>query len=318
MINISVVIPCFNVEAYIEEGLRSVLAQTVLPLEIICVDDGSKDKTTEIIRKLQTEFPNKIQLFINDGNRGATYTRNRGLAVAVGEYVQFFDADDILNPEKFEYQISLIQKSNPKPDILVGSLKKLFLDGTEKEYIYEPKEDPWLGLMDAMLGVTTSNLFKKDKLIEVKGWADDLKSSQEYDLMFRMLQKDAVVVIDSKIVSTNRERKSGSITKTNPGEKWKRFIALRVRIYNHLRENGKLTEDVKQTFINIVFDASRILYYYDKKAAIKIYNDHIKSVGIPTSSPSTSKRYLHIYKLFGFNFAQVVSTIFNNTQKRIH
>jgi len=298
--------------------LRSVLGQTVLPMEIICVDDGSKDKTIEIIRKLQTEFPNKIQLFINDGNRGATYTRNRGLAVANGDYVQFFDADDILNPDKFEYQISLIQKSNPKPDILVGSLKKLFLDGTGKEYIYNQKEDPWLSLMDAMLGVTTSNLFKKDKLIEVNGWADDLKSSQEYDLMFRMLQKDAVVVIDDKIVSTNRERKSGSITKTDPGDKWKRFIALRVRIYNYLFEKGKLTEHIKQTFINILFDATRILYYYDKKAAIKIYKKHIKLVGIPTSSASTSKRYLLIYKLFGFNFAQVVSTLFNSKQKRIH
>lgn len=317
MINISVVIPCFNVEAYIEEGLRTVLSQTVLPLEIICVDDGSKDNTIDIIRKMQLEFPNKIQLFVNDGNRGATYTRNRGLAVAKGEYIQFFDADDLLNPDKFEYQISLIEKSKTKPDIIVGSLKKLFLDGSEKLYIYE-NNDPWVGLIDAMLGVTTSNLFRREKLIEVKGWADDLKSSQEYDLMFRMLQKEAVVLIDNKIVSTNRERKSGSITKTNPGEKWKRFIALRIRIYKYLSETGKLTDEIKQTFINIVFDACRILYYYDKKEAIKIYNENIKDLGVPKSSPSTSQRYLNIYKLFGFNIAQVVSSIFNSTQPRIH
>jgi glycosyltransferase involved in cell wall biosynthesis len=317
MINISVVIPCFNVEAYIEEGLRTVLSQTVLPLEIICVDDGSKDKTIEIIRKLQIEFPNKIQLFINDGNRGATYSRNRGLAVANGEYIQFFDADDLLNTNKFEYQISLIENSKPKPDIIIGSLKKLFLDGSEKLYIYE-NSDPWVGLIDAMLGVTTSNLFRREKLIEVKGWTDDLKSSQEYDLMFRMLQKDAVVLVDNKIVSTNRERANGSITKTNPGEKWKRFITLRIRIFNFLSENGKLTNEIKQTFINIVFDACRILYYYDKKEAIKIYNENIKGVGTPQTSPSTSQRYLNIYKLLGFNFAQVVSSIFNSTQPRIH
>lgn len=317
MTTISVVVPCYNVANYIEEGLRSVLAQSVPPLEIICVDDGSTDETVEIIKKLQIEFPNKIQLLINDGNRGATYTRNRGLAVARGEYIQFFDADDILINTKFEYQIGLINEAFNKPDILVGSCKKLFIDGTEKLLIYEPG-DPWAKLMDAMLGVTTSNLFKKSKLLEINGWSETLKSSQEYDLMFRMMQKDAIVQIDNKILNTNRERPFGSITKSNPGEKWKRFIAIRARIFFYLKGTNKLTPEVKQTFINRVFDALRILYLYDKNEAIRLHKEYIIKEGKPTNSSSSTPKYMMIYNLFGFRTAQWASLLFNQRQKRIH
>ena len=80
--------------------------------------------------------------------------------------------------------------------------------------------------MNAMLGVTSSILFKKSKVQEVLGWSENLKSSQEYDLMFRMLQKDATVQFDQTIVCFNRERASGSISKTNPKEKWRRYIDL--------------------------------------------------------------------------------------------
>ncbi|HOS47736.1 MAG TPA: glycosyltransferase [Bacteroidia bacterium] len=317
MTTISVVVPCYNVANYIEEGLRSVLAQSKPPLEIICVDDGSSDETVDIVKKLQIEFPGKIQLLINDGNRGATYTRNRGLAVARGEYIQFFDADDILINTKFEYQTELINNAKVKPDILVGSCKKLFLDGSEKMYLYEDG-DPWVRLMDAMLGVTTSNLFKKSKLLEINGWSESLKSSQEYDLMFRMMQKDAIALIDQKIVSVNRERPFGSITKTNPGEKWKRFIAIRARIFFYLKETNKLTPEIRQTFINRVFDALRILYLYDKNEAIRLHKEYILKEGKPSDSTSSTPKYMLIYNLFGFNSAQKASLLFNQRQKRIH
>ena len=315
---ISVVVPCYNVAFYIEEGLRSVIAQSAPPLEIICVDDGSSDETVEIVKRLQIEFPGKIQMLINDGNRGATYTRNRGLAVARGEYIQFFDADDILINTKLEYQTGLIESAVTRPDIIVGSCKKLFIDGTEKLLVYEPGE-PWAKLMNAMLGVTTSNLFKKSRLLEINGWSESLKSSQEYDLMFRMLQKNAIVLIDNKIVNINRERPFGSITKSNPAEKWKRFIALRTRIFYYLKENNQLTPEIKQTFINRVFDALRVLYLYDKNEAITLHKQYIINEGKPiSSSSSSSSKYMIIYNLFGFRIAQRLSLLFNQRQKRIH
>lgn len=315
-LKISVVIPCYNVAAYIEEALRSVILQTHPPIEIICVDDHSSDETIAIIQKLQKEFPDRITLMINDANRGATYTRNRGLAIAKGDYIQFFDADDIMHPEKLEHHMHCILDSFRLPDIMVGSCDKLFINGFVKKYIYFPKEQ-WSALMEAKMGTTSSNLFSRTKLIEANGWSETLKSSQEYDLMFRMMQHGAVVKFDQRIVSTNRERPSGSITKANPTENWKRYIDLRNRAYKYLKENNKITPEIEKSYLNCIFDAIRILYKYDPTEAKRLHKEYVNGKGIPGETTSTTKRYLTFYKLLGFRGAELLSNIVKKTNQLV-
>lgn len=303
MTSISVVIPCYNVEEYIGEGIRSILLQTQPALEILCIDDGSTDRTVEIIKQLQKTNPGLIKLYINDDNRGATYSRNRGLAIARGEYVQFFDADDLLDCDKFLHQGRLIQELPVKPDILVNSVKKLFLDGSEKIYEFHGN-DPWCALIDGMMGVTSVNLFKRTKVLEVNGWNEGLKSSQEYDLMFRMMEAGALVHFDNALLCTNRERVSGSITKSNPRDKWLRYIGLRVKMFDYLKKNKLLTDERKQIFINACFDSIRILYKYDQEEAVRLYHKLIAANGKPQSTNTSSERYLKLYCLLGFKLTE--------------
>jgi len=309
MINISVIIPSYNVELYIEDCLRSVLRQTQSALEIICIDDCSNDKTHEIIKKMQVEFPNRIELFLNEENKGATYTRNRGLTVSSGEYVQFLDADDLLFVNKLELQSKKIENSITRPDILAGSCTKILLNNSERKLI-STVQDPWCALVSSKLGVTSANLFKREKLLAVKGWADGLQSSQEYEMMFRLLQKKATVEFDSTILNINRERTFGSITKTNPNEMWKRYIALRIKIFEYLRDNNELTNEREQSCINIIFDAIRFLYEYDPKTAIDFHDNYLLGIGKPSITSSTSGKYLSIYKIIGFKGAQLVARLF--------
>lgn len=317
MVNISVIVPCYNVETYIEDGLRSVLKQTLAPKEIICVDDCSKDNTIRIIRRLQEEFPNRIHLYINEKNRGATYTRNRGLVIAKGEYIQFFDADDILFPDKFEHQVKVLESASARPDIIVSDFKRKYINGEEKIYHY-PDQDPWCALMKALMGITTSNLYRREKVLEVKGWTEDLASSQEYELMFRMLSAGANTVFDHTIVCLNRDRESGSITKTNPKEKWKRYIGLRATIFDFLQKNNLITQERQQTYIDAVFDGIRILYKYDPVEASKLHAKYIHGKGKPHPTPSTSKKYLNIYTLLGFRMAEFASRMANPNRKTVH
>ncbi|MFN8155145.1 MAG: glycosyltransferase family A protein [Bacteroidia bacterium] len=317
MVSISVIVPCYNVETFIEDGLRSVLQQTMAPKEIICVDDCSKDNTIRIIRRLQEEYPNRIHLYINEKNRGATYTRNRGLVMAKGEYIQFFDADDILFPDKFQHQSEVIEAAAERPDIVVSDFKRKYVNGEEKIYHY-PDQDPWCALMRALMGITTSNLYKREKVLEVKGWTEDLASSQEYELMFRMLCSGAKVAFDQTIVCLNRDRESGSITKTNPKEKWKRYIGLRATIFEFLQKNNLVTEERRQTYIDSMFDGIRILYKYDRAEADKLHSKYVHHQGKPHPTPSTSKRYLSIYSLFGFKMAELASRVANPPQQSVH
>jgi glycosyltransferase involved in cell wall biosynthesis len=305
-ISISVVIPCFNVENYIAENLDSVLNQSVLPVEIICVDDGSRDKTISIIESYMEKYPGKIILLKNEGNKGAPYSRNRGMEHSTGEYIQFLDADDILYNMKFAHQQDLILNAAFRPDILVGSFTKKFLDGSEKEYINEDV-DKWVALIDNRIGVTSANLFKKEKVKEVGGWTEFLKSSQEYDLMFRMMQAGATVLFDTVKVNYNRERPSGSITKSNPKEKWKRYINLRVRIYEHLAASGKLNQDREDAFIINMLNAVRILYRFDKKEALNYYRTYMRGKRLPPDAPYINSIYRLLYRFFGLDIAQKIT-----------
>ncbi len=93
---VSVIIPVYNVQDYIEPCLRSVLDQTYPNLEILCIDDGSTDKSVEIIKKL-TYDDFRVTL-IQIENHGQGYARNLGLQNAKGEYIFFLDADDFIEP----------------------------------------------------------------------------------------------------------------------------------------------------------------------------------------------------------------------------
>jgi hypothetical protein len=79
-----------------------------------------------------------------------------------------------------------------------------------------------------------------------------------------------------------------------------------------------LTPEIRQTFINRVFDALRILYLYDKNEAIRLHKEYILKEGKPSDSTSSTPKYMLIYNLFGFNSAQKASLLFNQRQKRIH
>jgi glycosyltransferase involved in cell wall biosynthesis len=99
---VSVLIPCFNAEKFIGETLESVLSQTLPATEIIVVDDGSTDRSQDVVRSLMR--PN-IRL-VEQANRGQTAALNKCLECATGDYVQYLDADDLLEPDKIERQLA--------------------------------------------------------------------------------------------------------------------------------------------------------------------------------------------------------------------
>ena len=123
---LSVIIPVYNAEPYIKDAVASILNQTYRNLELIIINDGSTDKTLEVIASIQD---NRIILVKNRINRGQIYTRNLGLKMAKGAYIGMFDADDIAYPDKYEAQIASLEKNK---DIgMVGSWARFIdADGT--------------------------------------------------------------------------------------------------------------------------------------------------------------------------------------------
>src|SRR5258708_17374455 len=101
---VSIIIPVYNSEKYLAETIQSALNQTWPNTEIIVVDDGSSDNSLKAAREFKDP---RIRIFEQE-NRGASSARNKGLLEAKGEYIQFLDADDLLNSNKIEDQIRLL------------------------------------------------------------------------------------------------------------------------------------------------------------------------------------------------------------------
>ena len=110
MPSVSVIMPAYNAEKYVEAAIRSVMAQTVTSWELLVLDDGSKDRTAQIVQQLAMEDP-RVRFLPNAANIGCAGTRNRGLDLCQGEYVAFLDSDDIWHPQKLETQLALAKDS---------------------------------------------------------------------------------------------------------------------------------------------------------------------------------------------------------------
>lgn len=124
---VSIIIPCFNAENYIEKTLHSIIAQTYQNLEIILIDDGSSEPLAEHLAE-PYKLDERIRIITHKENQGLSNTRNTGLKNAKGEYVFFWDADDVLDYKTIETLLALAQENNS--DLVRGVLARS--DGHER------------------------------------------------------------------------------------------------------------------------------------------------------------------------------------------
>lgn len=298
---ISVIIPLFNAGNFIAECLDSVLAQQPLPFEIICVDDCSSDNGPQIVEEYARKHGGLIRLVRLEKNQGAPVARNTGIKMATGDYIQLLDADDVLLPGKLEHQTQLIQKSSSPPDFIAAAYIRRAADGKEKQ-ITVATGDLWLALLKAGLGCTCSNLWKREALNAIGGFSEQLKSSQEYDLMFRLLKNGAKVLLDQTPLTVAITRPIGkSISQRDPSANWLRYISLRAETLAYLDEQKKIAD---LSYYQPLFEAIKILYAYDAAKSLEFHKKYIPKAFRPVASPAVSKSYCSIYAWVGFRWAE--------------
>jgi len=304
---IAVVIPCYNVEHYIGIAVKSVLDQTYDDLDMYIVDDGSTDGTRDRIAQLDREYPGLFR-WESVPRRGACACRNIGLAKTSGDYVQFLDADDTILTDKLHRQIALA-KVQAFPDLVVGDFRNVFEDGHE-DTITGLGERPWMALIRTQLGTTSANLFKRNALEQMHGWREDQASSQDYELMFRMLKNGASVGWDPNVSSLVLKRSKGSISRTGQSGNWKRYVALRREIRDHLinLDSGRFSEELN-TVDQHLFMAIRVLSKFDAAAALEEYRGTVAPGFRPDRTSATTALYGNVYRLFGFRAAERLAKV---------
>lgn len=292
---VSVIIPCFNVEAFISECLDSVLLQTYQNIEIICIDNNSRDSTINLLREFEKKHFPKIRVF-QEFKKGASAARNKGLDMATGEWIQFLDADDLLMPEKIAHQVKLVS-DNKEINFIAASSFKYKIDGTKKE-ISVDEPDPFKALFITKLGNTCANLFNAGILKRIGGWNETLKSSQETDLMFRLLKENSKVLMDNIPLTIIRERESGQITQTDPEKNWIQYIYLRSEMLDYLKKSNVAYFERQKNFYNqMFFRQLKKMHKFDLNAALTLFERHFEKDFVPQAHPI----YITLFKLLGFN-----------------
>ncbi|MDE6845119.1 MAG: glycosyltransferase [Lachnospiraceae bacterium] len=119
-VNISIIMPLYNSEKYLEESLESVLRQTFTNYELICVNDGSTDGTLDILEKF-LQKDSRLRIVSNSKRLGAAYSRNKGMGMANGEYLAFLDGDDIFDEMMLEKAYDTLE--NKAADIVMFDYK---------------------------------------------------------------------------------------------------------------------------------------------------------------------------------------------------
>lgn len=183
---VSIIIPCYNNQAFLQEAIASAVNQTYSSVEIIVIDDGSTDRSLEIIRS----FGDRIR-WETGINQGAPSARNRGLELARGKYIKFLDADDVLLPDCIERQVA--QASQLLPDrkaIVYGDAIWVNRNGDPiPSYplrARQPVEDPIAHIL-AQCPLTSCPLHKREYLLEIGGFDPFLPRGQEHDLHLRLV-----------------------------------------------------------------------------------------------------------------------------------
>ena len=197
---VSIIIPCYNVEKYIERCLESVTNQSYKNLEIILVDDGSKDATPSLCDKWK-QADNRIKV-IHKENDGLANARNSGIEICSGDYVLFVDSDDFIDNDMVEYLLELSLKYHV--DISRCSYYT-FDNGTDNAphsdntvNVIDIKDDIYIDLIDGghLSGVVWNKLYKAE-LVKSQSYAKEDGCSEDILYNFRVMKDvDKIVCSD--------------------------------------------------------------------------------------------------------------------------
>ncbi len=277
---VSVVIPNYNYGRFIQEAVRSVLAQTRVPDEVIVVDDGSTDDSIERL----AEFGDRIQV-IRQAQSGVGVARNVGARASSGNVIAFLDSDDIWMPDKLERQLALLE-SDSSIGMVTCNMRR-FGNGSEREIFahrLRTNNPHHFLLMNEDVVVSGSAIMLRRELFDELGGFDEsreLHPSEDWEFFYRVMRRAQIVAVEQVLVKYRSHGANGSAN-VLAGEQ-SMYMALS-KILNESDEiprsfkrrcwanlhtilaggffkSGQFGRFMKHAFLGVVYSPERIMRY---------------------------------------------------------
>lgn len=269
---VSVIIPSYNRETYLQEAIQSVISQTYRPIECIVVDDGSTDNTKEVIDNYIIENKEGFSLkYIYQDNSGAQIARNIGTKASTGEFIQYLDSDDLLYPNKIRNQVQFLNQ-NRYCDGVWGDWQK----GTdEKSELVRslPEKNQLAQILTENCIHTLSFLFRRTLVNKIGLWDVTIKRHQEVDFQVRGLLEGAQYEYQSQICGLWRIHRGERIANTSG---LKDILFFFQKWESILVEKGLFTEQLKKNISNIYWWFCTSDNFGSKKGTFKMLMEAVR------------------------------------------
>ena len=302
---VSIIVPCYNAERFLRETLESAFVQSYPHTEVIVIDDGSTDGTAELIRC----YSNRVTAEFGP-NRGASAARNRGTALARGEFIQYLDADDVLPPDAIAHRIAALQRS--RADVAYSDWQRLveiepgvFSIGEQiARRIEDIHSDVQIALITAFWAPPAAVTYRRAIVEKIGGWKEWLPIIQDA----RFLQDACLVggkfIYVPGVGAQYREHRGTSLSRRS-------HIAFVSDVFRNgcdLQEifdsRGDMSTEERRAFAGIYGYAARSLFFQDKVA----FDDCVTRLyGVEPGFRLTWPKVASLAsKMFGFKVARVL------------
>jgi glycosyltransferase involved in cell wall biosynthesis len=229
---VSVVVPNYNRANLIGETIENLLSQTLPPDELIVVDDGSTDDSVAVIKA----FGSKVKL-ICQPNQGPGAARNAGLKTATGDYIQFFDSDDLCSLNKLEAQARVLEESGA--DIAYSPWVPASIESRQvriDKHVFQQRAlpqnlNPLTCFLRGWVSVFQALMFRRSFLQKVGKYRTDLMPSEDSEFLFRMLLRQPEMRFTPDCLVLYRSHTGGQITgsgtsSSHRAQDWHNFMEI--------------------------------------------------------------------------------------------
>ena len=301
---VSILIPLYNAEKYFSETMESLLEQTYKNIEIIIVDDGSKDGSLALAKKYEN-LHKHIKVYTQK-NSGASIARNKAFEYSSGDYIQYFDADDIMHPDKIASQIDALRQYDFRDNIVATGVWGWFVDSTKKtifsdQIINKNYDDKFLYFKEAWENVEyvigQSWLIPRGINERIGGWNTRLSMNDDgefftrvaYDTDKIIFVKESIVYYRKGIVSSISSDKSTDAIRSHVDS---------YRVYADLVKDDLDTHSLRKAVASLYSVIYRDYYPLDKQMREEVLG-LIKELGYDEPVITFKPGSLWVVKLFG-------------------
>lgn len=230
---VSVVIPCYNAERYVEAAVKSITEQSYKNIEVITIDDFSADKTFTVLKKMAAADP-RIILLTNEANLGLVATLNKGIAASKGKYIARMDADDISIAERISIQVKYLEQ-NRDIEMCGGNYIMIDENGNQTGKLKFPNKPEYIKaeLLFYCPFCHPTVMMRKSILSKVGYYQEGFVPAEDYELWLRIAEQSSIENLPDYLLYYRWHGNNVTITR-----KKEQYNALSKAVYNNLQTFG--------------------------------------------------------------------------------